>query len=183
MSLLKFQDTAPVIIIFSSLHMTAKVTSLPVQKIRAVYTGIKNLSFSHIPVFLLEVARQLPLNTAKKPEWKTHLWSVVFWNSAGFHCFFANVNARSPLAGIIRVFGHVGRDLPRNHLRPRRTAHYVRSKVERSRACAPLTKKPVWDSGFFAHALSSQKTWKIMGFSGSVHGTTKTPGFCQCKWA
>ena len=32
-----------------------------------------------------------------------------------FHCFFANVNARSNLAGIIRVFGHVVRDLQRNH--------------------------------------------------------------------
>ena len=71
---------------------------------------------------------------------------------------------------------------------PRRTAHYVRSKVERSRACAPLTKKPVWDSGFFAHALFLPKNIKIMGFSGSVNGTTKNQGFldfgfCQCKWA
>ena len=71
---------------------------------------------------------------------------------------------------------------------PRRNAHYVRSKVERSRACAPLTKKPVWDSGFFAHALFVPKTPNITGFSGSVNGTTKNPsfldfGFCQCKWA
>ena len=64
----------------------------------------------------------------------------------------------------------------------------VRSKVERSRACAPLTKTPVWDSGFFAYALFMPKTPNVMGFSGSVNGTTKNPGFldfgfCQCKWA
>ena len=28
-----------------------------------------------------------------------------------FYWFFANVNTRSPLTGIIRVFGHVGCDL------------------------------------------------------------------------
>ena len=71
---------------------------------------------------------------------------------------------------------------------PRCTAHYVRSKVERSCACAPLTTKPVWDLGFFAHALFLPKKQKVMGFSGSVNRTTKTPGFldfgfCQCKWA
>ena len=71
---------------------------------------------------------------------------------------------------------------------PRHTAHYIRSKVDRSRACAPLTKKTVWDSGFFAHALFLPKKRKVMGFSGSVNGTTKNSGFldigfCQCKWA
>ena len=64
----------------------------------------------------------------------------------------------------------------------------VRSKVERSRSCAPLTKTQEWDSGFFAHALFVPKTPNVMGFSGSVNGTTKNPGFldfgfCQCKWA
>ena len=64
----------------------------------------------------------------------------------------------------------------------------VRSMVERGRACAPLTKTQVWDSGFFAHALFVPKTLNFMGFSGSVNGTTKNPGFldfgfCQCKWA
>ena len=42
--------------------------------------------------------------------------------------------------------------------------------------------------GFFAHALFVPKTPNAMGFSGSVNGTTKNPGFldfgfCQCKWA
>ena len=41
---------------------------------------------------------------------------------------------------------------------------------------------------FFAHALFVPKNPNVMGFSGSVNGTTKNPGFldfgfCQCKWA
>ena len=82
-------------------------------------------------------------------------------------------------------------DLQRNHPTAARDVMRttrVRSKVERSRACAPLTKTSVWDSGFFAHALFMPKTPNVMGFSGSVNGTTKNPGFldfgfCQCKWA
>ena len=154
----------------------------------------KNPNLSRIPmirVFSLKVARQLPLNTKKKTNRKTHLRSVIFWNSTEISLFFfANVNARSNLAGIIRVFGHVIRDLQRNHQTTARDVMRttrVRSKVERSRSCAPLTKTQVWDSGFFAHALFVPKTPNVMGFSGSVNGTTKNPGFldfgfCQCKW-
>ena len=160
-------------------------------QIRAVYTGIRNPeSFSHSG-FSLKVARQLPLNTPKNLNRKTHLRSVIFETPPKFHWFFANVNARSNLAGIIRVFGHVIRDLQRNHPTTARDVMRttrVRSKVERSRACAPLTKTQVWDSGFFAHALFVPKTPNVMGYSGSVNSTTKNPGFldfgfCQCKWA
>ena len=50
--------------------------------ISAVYTCIKKpKSFSHSG-FTLKVARQLPLNTPKNPNRKTHLRSVIFWNSA-----------------------------------------------------------------------------------------------------
>ena len=81
----------------------------------AVYTGIKKPeSFSHSG-FSLKVAGQLPLNTPKNLNRKTHLRSVIFWNSAEISLVFANVNARSNLAGIIRVFGHVVRDLRWNH--------------------------------------------------------------------
>ena len=148
--------------------------------ISAVYTCIKKPeSVSHLG-FSLKVARQLPLNTPKNPNRKTHLRSVIFETPPKFHWFFANVNARSNLAGIIRVFGHVVRDLQRNHPTAARDVMRttrVRSKVERSRACAPLTKTQVWDSGFFAHALFVPKTPNAMGFSGSVNGTTKNQGF------
>ena len=56
--------------------------------ISAVYTGIKKLeSFSHSG-FSLKVARQLPLNTPKNPNRKTHLRSVIFWNSAEISLVF-----------------------------------------------------------------------------------------------
>ena len=158
----------------------------------AVYTCIKNPeSYSHSG-FSLKVARQLPLNTKKKNESKNPPPQRDFLKlRRNFTGFFANVNARSTLAGIIQVFDHVARDLQRNHPTAARDVMRttrVRSKVERSRACAPLTKTSVWDSGFFAHALFVPKTPNDMGFSGSVNGTTKNPGFldfgfCQCKWA
>ena len=57
-------------------------------EISAVYTGIKKPeSFSHSG-FSLKVARQLPLNTPKNPNWKTHLRSVIFWNSAEISLVF-----------------------------------------------------------------------------------------------
>ena len=177
--------------------------------------------------FSWEVARQLPLNTAKNPNRKTHLRGRIFLNSAGFSGFFANVNTCSNLAGYYSGFWN-----RKTHLRSRifwnsvgfsgffanvntcsnlagyysgfwsrgtwpsaespdrdvmRTTR-VRSKVERSRACAPLRNTQVWDSSFFVHALFVPKTLNVMGFSGSVNGTTKNPGvldfgFCQCKWA
>ena len=143
----------------------------------AVYTCIKKPeSFSHSG-FSLKVARQLPLNTPKKNESKNPppMQRDFLKLRRNFTGFFTNVNARSNLAGIIRVFGHVVRDLQRNHPTAARDVMRttrIRSKVERSRACAPLTKTQVWDSGFFAHALFVPKTLNAMGFSGSVNGTT-----------
>ena len=126
---------------------------------RAIYTGIKKPEYFSHSVFSLEVARQLPLNTAKNPNRKTHLRSVVFWNSTGFSVFFANyVNARSPLTGIILVFGHVGRDLLRKHPRP---AMYCALRTVKGREKSRMRttyQKTVWDSGFFrACAFLAQK--------------------------
>ena len=141
----------------------------------AVYTCIKKPeSFVHSG-FSWEVARQLPLNTAKNPNRKTHLRSGIFWNSAGFSGFFCQckrlLQSRRYYSGFWSRGTWPSAESPDRG--PRRNAHYVRSKVERSRACAPLTKKPVWDSGFFAHALFVPKNPNVMGFSGSVNGTAK----------
>ena len=147
----------------------------------AVYTCIKKPeSFSHSG-FSLKVARQLPLNTKKKTWIEKPTSAAWFFETPPkFHWFFANVNARSNLAGIIRVFGHVVRDLQRNHPTAARDVMRttrVRSKVERSRACAPLTKTQVWDSGFFVACAFRAKNPNAMGFSGSVNGTTTKNGF------
>ena len=157
----------------------------------AVYTGIKKPeSFSHSG-FSLKVARQLPLNTPKNPNRKTHLRSVICWNSAENSLFFCQCKRSLQSRRYYSGFWSRGTWLQRNHPTAARDVMRttrVRSKVERSRACAPLTKTQVWDSGFFAHALFVPKTPNVMGSSGSVNGTTKNPGFldfgfCQCKWA
>ena len=97
-----------------------------------------------------------------------------FWNSAGFSLFLCQCKA--PLSPVL--FGFlVTWDVTFSHVTfcritrgPRRTAHYVRSKVERSRACAPLTTKKSMRFGFFrACAFLAIKT-KSYGF------------FWQCKW-
>ena len=159
----------------------------------AVYTCIKKPeSFSHSG-FSLKVARQLPLNTPKNPNRKTHLRSVIFLKlRRNFTVFFANVNARSNLAGIIRVFGHVVRDLQRNHPTAARDVMRttrVRSKVERSRACAPLTKNTRQRFGFFRACAFRAKNPECYGFfwqCKTVQQKTRVFldfGFCQCKWA
>ena len=137
-------------------------------------------SFSHSG-FSLKVARQLPLNTPKNPNRKTHLRSVIFWNSAKISLVFCQckrlLQSRRYYSGFWSRGTWPSAESPDRG--PRRNAHYtrVRSKVERSRACAPLTKTQVWDCFF----LFVPKTLNVMGFSGSVNGTTDF-GFCQCKW-
>ena len=157
----------------------------------AVYTCIKKPeSFSHSG-FSLKVARQLPLNPPKNLNRKTHLRSVIFWNSAKISLVFCqckrSLQSRQYYSGFWSRGTWPSAESPDRGPDVMRTTR-VRSKVERSRACAPLTKTQVWDSGFFAHALFVPKTPNVMGFSGSVNGTTKNPGFLdfgfyQCKWA
>ena len=110
---------------------------------------------------------------------------MVFWNSAGFSLFFANVNASSPLTGIIRVFGHVGCDLLRNHPWP---AMYCALRTvkcrEKSRMRTTYPKKTVWDSGFFRACAFLAKTPKSYGFFWQCKRYVFWIfGFCQCKWA
>ena len=147
-------------------------------------------SFSHSS-FSLKVARQLPLNTKKKTNRKTHLRSVIFWNSAEISLVFAkckrSLQSRRYYSGFWSRGMWPSAESPDRG--PRRNVHYtctVKGR-EKSRMCTTY-QNTNWDSGFFAHALFVPKTPNVMGFSGSVNGTTKNPGFldfgfCQCKWA
>ena len=157
----------------------------------AVYTGIeKPESFSHSG-FSLKVARQLPLNTPKNPNRKTHLRSVIFWNSAEISLVFCqckrSLQSRRYYSGFWSRDTWPSAESPDRG--PRRNAHYTCTVKGREKSRMRTTyKTSVWDSGFFAHALFVPKTPNVMGFSGSVNGTTKNPGFldfgfCQCKWA
>ena len=91
-----FVDSLPLVSLSSKLHVSLAENQKGVNS-RAVYTGIKkkNEFFSH-SVFALEVARQLPLNTAKNLNKKPHLWSVFFFNSAGFSLVFCQCKRSLP---------------------------------------------------------------------------------------
>ena len=137
--------------------MTVFSNLLSNRVISAVYTGIKKPeSFSHSG-FSLKVARQLPLNTKKKKkDRKTHSAAWFFETPPKFHWFFCqckrSLQSRRYYSGFwSRGMWPSAESPDRGPLKMRTTR--VRSKVERSRACAPLTKTQVWDSGFFAHAL------------------------------
>ena len=155
-----------------------------------LYTCIKKPeSFLHSG-FSWEVARQLPLNTAKNPNRKTHLWSRIFWNSAGFSGFFANVNACSNLAGHYSGFWSCGTwpSAESPDRGPRRNAHYTCSVKGREksrmrttyqntsmrfrvfRACAFCAKKPEC-YGFFWQCKRYNKKPRFFGF------------WFLCKWA
>ena len=152
------------------------------NNISAVYTCIKKPeSFSHSG-FSLKVARQLPLNTPKNPNRKTHLRSEIFWNSAEISLVFSNVNARSNLAGIIRVFGHVVRDLQRNHPTAARdvmrtTRVRVRSKVEKSRMRTTLYQNTSMRFWFFRACAFRAKNPECYGFFWQCKRYNKKPRF------
>ena len=93
----------------------------------AVYTGIKKPeSFSHSG-FSLKVARQLPLNTPKNPNRKTHLRSVIFWNSAKISLFFCqckrSLQSRRYYSGFWSRGTWPSAESPDRG--PRRNAHYT----------------------------------------------------------
>ena len=141
----------------------------------AVYTGIKKPeSFSHSG-FSLKVARQLPLNTPKNPNRKTHLRSVIFWNSAEISLVFCqckrSLQSRRYYSGFWSRGTWPSAESPDRG--PRRNAHYTCMVKGREKS----RKTQVWDSGFFAHALFVPKPPNVMGFSGSVNGTNKTQFF------
>ena len=163
------------ILVFANVNGPIKIAF-----ISAVYTGIKKPeSFSHSG-FSLKVARQLPLNTKKKTNRKTHLRSVIFFNSAEISLFFCQCKRSLQSRRYYSGFESPDRS-------PRRNAHYTCTVkgTQRSRSCAPLTKTQVWDSGFFRACAFLAKNPKCYGitFSGIyVNGTTKNPGFLDFGW-
>ena len=77
------------------------------------------------------------------------------------------------------------RDLQRNHPTAARDVMRttrVRSKVERSRSCAPLTKTQVWDSGFSRMRFSC-KNPECYGFFWQCKRYNKKPRFLDFVFA
>ena len=140
----------------------------------AVYTGIKkNESYSHLG-FLLKVARQLPLNTQKKMNKKTHLRSVIFWNSAEISLVFCqckrSLQSRRYYSGFWSRGTWPSAESPDRG--PRRNAHYTCTVKGRDKSRMRTTYQNIsMRFGVFcAHALFVPKTPNVMGFFGSVNG-------------
>ena len=133
---------------------------------RAIYTCIKKPeSFVHSG-FSWEVARQLPLNTAKNPNRKTHLRSGIFLNSAGFSGFFCQCKRLLQSRRYYSVFGHVVRDLLRNH--PTAARDVMRTTYgqrQREVAHAHLLPKKQYEIRVFSRMrFSCQKTRMLWVF-------------------
>ena len=146
----------------------------------AVYTGIKKTeSFSHSG-FSLKVARQLPLNTPKNPNQKTHLRSVIFWNSAKISLVFCqckrSLQSRRYYSGFWSRGTWPSAESPDRGLR--RNAHYMCTVKGREVAHAHHLPKHKYEIRvFFAHALFPE----CYGFFWQCKRYNKKPrffGFC-----
>ena len=138
--------------------------TLKVFNMSAVYTGIKKPeSFSHSG-FLLKVARQLPLNTPKNPNRKTHLRSVIFWNSAEISLVFCqckrSLQSRRYYSGFWSRGTWSSAESPDRG--PRRNAHYTSTVKgrEKSRMRDHLPKSSVLEIRVFGRAcVTSLYLW------------------------
>ena len=174
------------------LHMPAHISRkfcyklsypFPNVAMSAVYTGIKKPeSFSHSG-FLLKVARQLPLNTPKNPNRKTHLRSVIFWNSAEISLFFCQCkrslqsrryysgfwsrgtwpSAESPDRGLRRNAHYTCTVKGREKSRMRTTYQNTTMRFRVFRACAFRAKNPEC-YGFFWQCKRYNKKPSFFGF-------------------
>ena len=125
---------------------------MDMYQISAVYTCIKKPeSFSHSG-FSLKVARQLPLNTPKNPNRKTHLRSVIFWNSAKISLVFCqckrSLQSRRYYSGFWSRGTWPSAESPDRG--PRRNAHYTCTVKGREKSRMRTTyQNPSMRFGFF----------------------------------
>ena len=138
------------------------------SNLSAVYTGIrKPESFSHSG-FSLKVARQLPLNTPKNPNRKTHLRSVIFWNSAEISLVFCqckrSLQSRRYYSGFWSRGTWPSAESPDRG--PRRNAHYtctVKGR-EKSRMRTTYQNTSMRFGVFSRMRFSCQKPWMLWVF-------------------
>ena len=131
---------------------------------RAIYTCIKKTESFVRSGFSWEVARQLPLNTAKNPYRKTHLRSGIFWNSAGFSGFFGQC---SNLAGYYSGFWSRGTwpSAESPDRGPRRNAHYTCTVKGREKSRMRTTyQNTSMRFGVFRACAFRAKNPKCLGF-------------------
>ena len=148
--------------------------------ISAVYTGIKKPeSFSHSS-FSLKVARQLPLNTPKKPNRKTHLRSVIFWNSAEISLVFCqckrSLQSRRYYSGFWSRNTWPSAESPDRG--PRRNAHYTCTVKGREKSLMRTTyQNTSMRFGVFRACAFRAKTPEYYGFFWQCKRYNKKPRF------
>ena len=151
-----------------------KLKKISIKEINcsAVYTCIKKPeSFSHSG-FSLKVARQLPLNTPKNPNRKTHLRSVIFWNSAEISLVFCqckrSLQSRRYYSGFWSRGTWPSAESPDRGLR--RNAHYTCTVKGREKSRMRTTyQNTSMRFGFFRACAFRAKNPECYGF------------FWQCK--
>ena len=147
--------------------------------ISAVYTCIKKPeSFSHSG-FSLKVARQLPLNTPKNPNRKTHLRSVIFWNSAKISLFFCqckrSLQSRRYYSGFWSRGTWPSAESPDRG--PRRNAHYTCTVKGREVAHAHHLPKHKYEIRVFSRMRFSCQKPRCYGFFWQCKRYNKKPRF------
>ena len=154
--------------------------SLLVISLSAYYTCIKKPeSFSHSG-FLLKVARQLPLNTPKNPNRKTHLRSVIFWNSAEISLVFCqckrSLQSRRYYSGFWSRGTWPSAESPDRG--PRRNAHYTCSVKGREKSRMRTTyQNTSMRFGFFRACAFRAKNPECYGFFWQCKRYNKKPRF------
>ena len=146
----------------------------------AVYTCIKKPeSFSHSG-FSLKVARQLPLNTPKNPNRKTHLRSVIFWNSAEISLVFCqckrSLQSRRYYSGFWSRGTWPSAESPDRG--PRRNAHYTCTVKGREKSRMRTTyQNTSMRFGFFRACAFRAKNPECYGFFWQCKRYNKKPRF------
>ena len=151
------------------------------KDISAVYTGIKKPeSFSHSG-FSLKVARQLPLNTPKNPNRKTHLRSLIFWNSAEISLVFCqckrSLQSRRYYSGFWSRDTWPSAESP-DRGGPRRNAHYTCTVKGREKSRMRTTYQNIsMRFGFFRACAIRAKNPECYGFFWQCKRYNKKPRF------
>ena len=146
----------------------------------AAYTGIKKPeSFSHLG-FSLKVARQLPLNTPKNPNRKTHLPSEIFWNSAKISLVFCQCKRSLPSRRYYSGFWSRGTwpSAESPDRGPRRNAHYTCTVKGREKSRMRTTyQNTSMRFGFFRACAFRAKNPECYGFFWQCKRYNKKPRF------
>ena len=140
----------------------------------------KNPNLSCIRVFRWKLPRQPPLNTPKNPNRKTHLRSVIFWNSAEISLVFCqckrSLQSRRYYSGFWSRGTWPSAESPDRG--PRRNAHYTCTVKGREKSRMRTTYQNIsMRFGFFRACAFRAKNPECYGFFWQCKRYNKKPRF------